>query len=297
MTLRHLRIFIEVCNQNSITKAAQKLHLAQPSVSMAIKEMELYYGAPLFDRISRRLYLTDTGKKLLEYARNIAYLFDESDRLLKNNANIGSLKIGSSITIGTWYMPKFVKIFKEKNPDIKIRVSIGSSDKIEESLLKNNIDFALIEATPHSENLVKKSFFNSSMSFICSNKHHFASREDVTLNELIKEDLLLRESGSGARQIVDSVFLTHDFICKPSWESTSTTALINAVAEGIGVSVLPYELIKPFKDSSALSLFRVKSIEFNRNFYFILHKNKIVTPAICSFMDICRKNIEDTPNT
>ena len=99
MTLRHLRIFVAVCTWGSVTKAAEKLHIAQPSVSLAIRELEEHYHLHLFDRISRKLYLTDDGQRFLTYATHITSLFDEMEKGMKQGNGIERISIGSSITI------------------------------------------------------------------------------------------------------------------------------------------------------------------------------------------------------
>ena len=131
MTLRHMKILVAVCAENSITKAAERLHIAQPAVSIAVKELEEYYGVKLFDRISRRLYLTDTGRTFLEYAAHIVALFDDMERSIRQWELSGKLRIGASITIGTHLMPRYVNAFYRNHPQSSIDVFIGSSDIIE----------------------------------------------------------------------------------------------------------------------------------------------------------------------
>ena len=131
MTLRHMKIFVTICRENSISKAARKLYISQPAVSNAVKDLEDYYGTPLFDRISKKLYLTQAGQTLYDYAIHISSLFDELESELKVSSSRGSLKIGASITIGTHIMPELVKNFKDQNPDTSVFVAIDSSDNIE----------------------------------------------------------------------------------------------------------------------------------------------------------------------
>ncbi|MEG0812951.1 MAG: LysR family transcriptional regulator [Clostridium sp.] len=293
MTLRHMRIFLEVCEQNSITKAADKLFLAQPAVSFAIKELENYYGVILFDRISRKLYITEHGMQLLDYARSIIHLFDEMELYLKNNANNGKIMVGSSITISTCYMAKFVKQFMLENPEIKVCVSVDSSNTLEEKVLKNELDIALIEGISCQENIISENFFSSQLSFVCNTNHPFAYQNNIDLSQLSKEPLLLREKGSGTRQLVDSVFLTNGIRSEPTWESTSTTALVSAVIENLGISVLPFELVRNLIASQRLAYFTVEGMVFERNFSFIMHKNKILTQQILKFIEICKNKINE----
>lgn len=292
MTLRHIKIFVEVCKHNSITKAAEALYLAQPSVSMAIKELECHYNSLFFDRISRKLYITDAGRIFLNYARTIVQMMEESERELQGEKNRSRIRIGASITIATCYMPQIVTIFKESNPDIKVNMFVNNSGNIEDAILRNEVDFAVVEGVPASDSLVKENFFRSSMKFICSSAHHFSLERKIEISSLLKENILLREKGSGARQIVDSVFFTKDIVLEPYWESSSTTALINATIANIGVSILPYELVKFSRGRGALRFFQVKSLSIARKFCLAYHKNKILTPPMRSFMDMCKKHFE-----
>lgn len=111
MTLRHMKIFVSVYQNNGITRASEELHLAQPSVSLAIRELEDYYGIRLFDRISRRLYVTEQGKMFYDYALHIVSLFDEMELGIRNWEHMGTLRIGSSITIGNFLLPGLIKKF------------------------------------------------------------------------------------------------------------------------------------------------------------------------------------------
>lgn len=124
MTLRHMRIFVAICTYNSITKAADNLFLAQPTVSLAIKEMEEYYGVSLFNRISHKLYLSETGRLFLSYATHIIELFDELDTKIKNWDTFGTLRIGASITAGTYLLPGLVSDFPKNHPQIKVQAAI-----------------------------------------------------------------------------------------------------------------------------------------------------------------------------
>lgn len=116
MTLRHLKIFVTVCETNSVTKAGEKLYIAQPSISLAISELESYYGIKLFDRIGKRLQITEAGKNFLQYAAHIVGLFEEMESKVRNFDTIGVLRVGASIAIGNFLLPKYVVEFKKKPP-------------------------------------------------------------------------------------------------------------------------------------------------------------------------------------
>ncbi len=288
MTLRHLKIFVAVCEYGSITHAAEHLFLAQPAVSVAISELEKYYGVPLFDRISRKLYITEAGKHLLEYALHITSLFQEMETEIKNADSLGSLRIGSSITIGTHFMPNFVRNFSSLFPEIKIKVIIQNSKQIENLVLQNDLDFALIEGVLHNKHLISETLMEDELALICGQNHPFAQQEKVPLQELQQQSFLLREPESGTRELFDSTLLTYGVSIEPEWESISTTAIIQAVIQGLGISALPYPLVKNYLQTQQLHRFYLKETDFKRKFFIIYHKNKYLTKSARSFLSICK---------
>lgn len=291
MTLRHLKIFVAVCDCNSITHAAEKLFLAQPAVSLAIRELEQYYGIQLFDRIARKLYITEAGKQFLEYALHITSLFQEMETGIKNWDSIGFMRIGSSITIGTHFMPGFVETFRSLYPEIKVQVTIHNSKQIENMVLNNEVDFALIEGVLHTEHLIAEELMEDELVLVCGMNHPLANQATISLEQLKEQSFLLREPESGARELFDSILLSHGVSVEPQWESVSTGAILLAVRKGLGLSAVPYYLVKDFLDTRQLHQLKLDSIDFKRQFHIIYHKNKYLTKSARSFIEICKSNV------
>lgn len=289
MTLRHMNIFVMVCKCNSITGAAKKLYLAQPAVSLAISEIEEYYGIKLFDRISKKLYITDVGKQFLSYAIKITSQFEEMENEIKNWESVSSLKIGSSITIGTYLMPEIVKNFNSNYPEVSVNVLINNSRTIENKILENELDFALIEGLIHSKNILIKPFFNDKLVLICSNNHIFTQKSSVILDDLKNQKFLLREKESGTREIIDSIMASYGFYITPTWESTSTQAIIQAVINGIGISILPYQLVKREMHEEKIKIIPIEKINFDRQFNIIYHKDKYLTKSAYNFLELLKE--------
>ncbi len=288
MTLRHIKIFVEVCRVNSITKAAEKMYVAQPAVSCAIKELEEYYGIKLFDRISKRLYLTEAGKNFLDYAMHIVTLFDEMENNLRDIDNCVKLCVGSSITIGTCFMPGYVRNFKEIYPQTQVYVTIDSSDVIEKKILQNELDFALIEGTVHQENIICETYMDDELVVICGSDHPFCNFKSVSASKFLSEKFLLREKGSGTRELIDNVLNSLGYSIMPIWESTSTLALVNAVISGLGISVLPNMLVQEAMSAGKTSTIQVDDMKFKRKFNIIYHKNKFLTASAKAFIEMCK---------
>lgn len=289
MTLRHLKIFLAVCEQSSITKAAEKLYISQPAVSNSIKELENYYEIKLFDRISKRLILTEAGKRVLEYATHIVSLFDEMESNVHDLNKMGKLNIGSSMTIGTKFMPEYVRRFKDIYPQTEIRVLIDSSDVIEKKIQRGELDFGLIESIVHLESILSETFMDDELAIICNPNHPFCNK-NIDIADFIKEPFLLREKGSGTRELFDDVMTSQGYSITPIWESTNTQALVNAATNGLGISVLPYILIKEELECNKIGTFTVNGLKFKRKFNIIYHKNKYLTSAAKAFIDMCKNS-------
>lgn len=287
MTLRHMKIFVAVCSECSITKAAQALHIAQPAVSIAVKDLEEYYGVKLFDRISRRIHLTDMGKRFLAYATHIVSLFGDLENNLRQWEFSAKLRVGASITVGTCLMPLYVQAFYERHPTANVEVFVGSSDMIENKILQNELDIALIEGIVHSDSILFDTYKKDRLSVVCSPNDPIYSTSSITIEQLLSRPLLLREIGSGTRELFDHVLTSLEYAYVPAWESTSTQALMNAARKGLGIAVIPYMLAQEKLKTGELVEVQVDGLRFERGFHMIYHKNKFLTGLAKEFMEIC----------
>lgn len=287
MTLRHMRIFVSVYQQNSITKAAEALHLAQPSVSLAISELERYYGIRLFDRISRRIYATEQGKQFYGYALHIVSLFDQMEQGIRNWESFGTLRAGASITIGNYLLPSIIAQFNQACPDIRVQVQIKNSFDIEQCILSNDIDLALMEGLPESEQIERIPFRNDRLCLIASSSHPLCRNKQIFIEDLLQYPILLREKGSAGREILDDFFTLHHILLTPRWESVSTQAIVAGVAQGLGISVLPYLMVEADLKEGRVVELPVEDMSLSRSFYIAYHKNKYLTSSAKTFIQLC----------
>lgn len=287
MTLRHMKIFAAVCDCKSATEAARQLGIAQPAVSLAVRELEEHYGVQLFDRISHRLYLTDEGKELLSYARRILSLFEEMGGDLKNWDSFGVVRVGSSITVGTCLTPDYVRRFRAAYPGVRVLVTVDNSAAIEKRILENRLDFAMIEGTVHSDRVAARRFQQDELVLVCGAKSKFAAKKELAPEELSFLPFLLREKGSGTRELFESTLLTHGITVEPEWESISTEAIISAVSCGLGVSVLPLRLVERGLAEKKLARIRIRGLSFHRCFSLITHRDKHLSKSARAFLKTC----------
>ena len=296
MTIRHMIIFRTVCeNGFNSTKAAEVLHMTQPAVSLAIKELEQYYGVHLFDRIGRRLQITDAGKHFLQYAIHISDLFSDMETGLRDWDSKGVLRIGASITIGSQFLPRYVKAFTEICPGLDVRVTVDQSERLEQKIMANELDCALIEGIAHDPNIVSEAYMEDHLSIICSRDKGWKQGQVVSIEDFQRQRFLLREIGSGTREVFDRVVEQAGIHITPVWEAMSTTALVNAVINGLGIAVLPHRMILPALRQGLVCTVKVEGLSFSRNFHIIYHKDKFLTASAKRFINLCRDFEIDYP--
>lgn len=296
MTIRHLKIFLSVCNNDyNTTKAAAELLMTQPAVSLAIKELEQYYGVILFDRIGRRLKITECGEKFREYSGHIITMFDEMEKGMKNWDSFGVIRVGASVTIGSQFLPNYVKAFYNRFPDTEVQAIVGPSEQLEQQILNNKLDFALIEGISHIPSFVCEEYMEDSLTVICPADGRFHQGQTLTVEEFRGQRFLLREHGSGTRETFDRTIEQAGFTVSPHWEAMSTTALVNAVINGLGITVVPYRMVLgPLKHGLVVSV-NVKGLDFKRKFHIVYHKEKFLTSTAKSFIELCRNYELDYP--
>ena len=296
MTLRHMEIFYALChNDYNTTKAAIALNMTQPAVSLAIKELEQYYGVRLFDRIGRRLQITDAGEHFLQYAIHITDLFSDMETGLRDWDSKGVLRIGSSITIGSQFMPSYVKTFSQICPELDVRVTVEQSERLIHKLLVNELDFALMEGIVHEDGIVSEPYMDDYLSVICGVDYGWTQDQVISIDEFQKQRFLLREKGSGTREVFDLAINQAGIHVSLVWEAMSTTALVNAVIKGLGIAVLPHRMILPALHQGLIRTVNVEGLTFSRNFYVVYHKDKFLTTSAKKFISMCKAYEKNYP--
>ena len=292
MTIRHLKIFICVCKHNNMTKAAEELFIAQPAVRNAIAEIEKNYNVKLFERINKRLFLTDEGKKLLIKAQEVISAFEDFEEQALNSSKKPLLKIGSSLTIGKQKLPWLLRKLKENFTDIDFQISINQTSVIESKILNGSLDFAFIQGRPSDPNINSKLVDCNTLIAVCGKKYDMP--DTVTLKELCKYDLLLREDESVSREFLDHIFALENIIVTPIMESISNQALISAAGQNLGVTIMPEALLTRQLANGGLRKITVLDYEFARNSYIIYHKDKTFTSVKKEIFDFSYKTYKTT---
>ena len=294
MTVRHLKVFVCVCKHGNMTKAAEELFIAQPAVSNTLAEIEKNYNVKLFERINKRLFLTDEGKTLLIKAQEAVSAFDEFEEQALNSSKKPLLKIGSSLTIGKQKLPWLLRKLKENFTDIDFQISINQTAIIESKISNGTLDFAFIQGKPSDPNIKSRLVDCSTLIAVCGNKYNMP--DTVTLKELCKYDLLLREDESVSREFLDHIFALENIVITPVMESISNQALISAAVQNLGVTIMPEALLTRQLNNGGLRKIAVSDYEFTRNSYLIYHKDKSFGTVKKEIFDFCYKNYKNNKN-
>lgn len=289
MTLRHLNIFVAVCDKMNMTKASKILFISQSAVSQAISELESHYEVRLFERLSKKLYLTRAGEKLLSYARYIIKLNTELENDMKTLYKNGSIRIGASVTVGAYVLPKLVSNFQKANPENDIKVYEENTEEIEKMLLYDKIDIALVEGETTNSDILNRPFMNDELILICGSNHRFAKLPYVEPHEIEKEKFIIREKGSGTRKTFEDKMTENQLRWQAAWVCNNTDTIKIAVAEGLGVSVISRHSVMNELASRILCEIPIKGIKFKRQFKLIYHKNKYLTETMKHFIALCTK--------
>lgn len=292
MTLRHLTIFRAVCQTESITLAAEHLNMTQPAVSLAVRELEDFYGVQLFERMNRRIYITEAGRTLLQYADTILSQYAESVQVLQEARHRGSCRFGVHVTFGETVLPSLLRRLAEQLPDITVRAFVTNTRENEEMLLRNELDFAVIDNVKGLEALRTVPLGKEEMAVVCRSDHR--SGNSITLEELAGERLLLREKGSGTRDSIDTVFGAAGLTVSAFLDSSSTYALLSCARDGLGVTILPRSLTAEALREGTLKELTVTDGAFFRRYYLAHHKNKYLTDSVRQVVqalrDCCRES-------
>lgn len=271
MTIRHLKIFICVCECGGITKAAESLHMVQPSVSTTISELEKYYNVSLFDRINQRLVLTPTGKDLLVKAKNALAGFDDFETAASFEGQNPYIRIGSSLTLGKTVLPRYIFQIKERLPSLKPSCFIDRTAAIEEKIKCGAIDFGIVEGIVRSPFLEITPIGGDRLIAVCSPSD---MKMSVCLAELIKYSLLLREIGSVPRELLSKNLAERHLSMKPFAESVSNETIVLLAKDGHGIVVLTEGIVKDAIKKGTLCKLTNSHAVLMRTHYIVTHKIK-----------------------
>lgn len=289
--LRELEIFCAVVEQQSFTRAAEKVHLAQASVSERIAKLEHSIGAELLHRSTRNVSPTAVGQRLYEGAKR---LLTERQCVADDLADLlgvrgGDLSIGASTIPGEYLLPKHLASFKSAHPDVRIRVQISGSEAIATKVASGELELGVISSGLDEPNLRATTIWRDELVVAVPSGHRWADRLTIRLEELHDEPIVLREPGSGTRRAIEKAistkyaegFKAHDITA----ELGSMTAVKEAVLSGLGVSIMSTRALRREIEVGVISTCRLDDVDLSRSINLVCHRSRSTSPAAARFTD------------
>ncbi|MDK3206620.1 LysR family transcriptional regulator [Clostridioides difficile] len=286
MTIRSLEIFVKVAECGKMSEVARNMYITQSSVSQAISEIEKEYGVKLFDRISKKLYLTEAGKKLLGYGRHLLAVNEEMNDCMKHCAKNIRIRVGATVTVGTCVISPIMLELYKVNPLIEPEVFVEDTRLIAKKLLNSEVDIAIVEGKIKHPDIVTKSIINDNLVLICSHKHEFYKRDSIKVSELSNQPLIMRELGSGTRAQLEKQLKELKIPMNIRWSCYNSEAILRAVVDNFGIAVISELLIEDYLKKHLLWACDIEGINLHRTFDIAYHRSKFFTENISAFFDI-----------
>jgi len=282
MTLRDLTIFTEVAKTLSMSESADNLGCAQPTVSQVIASIEREYGVRLFERLSRRLYLTDDGIYLASYAQSILALYDEVDANLGSYALPVVLRVGATITVGSSIMGELVSHFEKDHPLVSVEVYVDNTETIALMLAESRLDIALVEGVVLHHSLVTEEILADLLVLVAAKD--FPIAREVDLSDLEGLPFILREKGSGTRALFVELLEKRGVTIREKWICHSSDAILSAVRSAQGLTVISRRLVEQELVGGVLREVPIRGVSFGRMFSLVYHKDKFFVPPLEQFV-------------
>lgn len=289
-TLNQLQIFLKIAQTQSVTKAAEELHLTQPAVSIQLKNFQDQFDIPLTEVVGRKIYITDFGKEIAEAAENIinqVYAINYKTLAFKGQLT-GRLKI-SVVSTGKYVMPYFLTDFIKQHTGVELLMDVTNKNKVVESLENNEVDFALVSVLPAGLNIEKLDLLQNKLYLVGSDKSVF----DVgskTKELFEKLPLIFREKGSGTRQSMESFFERKNISVLKKMELTSNEAVKQALLAGLGYSIMPLIGIRNELHNKALQIIPIKGLPITTTWSLVWLKGKKHSPVSGAFLQYLKIN-------
>lgn len=267
-TLHQLKVFEATARHGSFTRAAEELYLTQPTVSIQVKQLTKAVGLPLFEQIGKRLYLTQAGQKLLETCQTI---FEGLDQFEMSIADIKGMKQGqlrlAVITTAKYFVPRLLGPFCHRFPGIDISLKVTNHQNIQERMAANEDDLYIISSPPEQPDLKIYPFLENPLVVIAPKDHPLVGKSNVSIQALNGEPFIMREPGSGTRHAVQKLFSKHKVDVKVRLELGSNEAIKQAIAGGLGISVLSLHTIISEGTRGEFAILDIEHFPIERHWY------------------------------
>lgn len=286
ISLRQLRIFEAVARNLSYTRAAEELYLSQPAVSMQVRQLEDEVGLPLFERLGKRIVLTEAGEEIHHCSLIIERSLLEMEELIESLKGVsrGRLHIAVASTVN-YFAPRLLAIFQQRYPGITLRLDVTNRETLIHLLESNAVDLVLMGQPPSDVELESEAFMDNPLVVIAPPSHPLASAKGISIGRLAEETFVMREEGSGTRQAMERFFSERGLTIRHGMQMTRNEALKQAVRSGLGLGVVSLHTIELELETKRLMMLDAEGFPDLRKWYLVSRRGKRLSPAAHAFRD------------
>lgn len=293
-TLNQLHIFLKVAQTQSVTKAAEELHLTQPAVSIQLRNLQNQFEVPLTEVIGRKIYITDFGREIAALADNILKQVRDIDyKMLAYKGQLAGRLQVSVVSTGKYVMPFFLTDFMRINPGVELSMDVTNKARVVESLRNNEVDFALVSILPEDLSIEKVDLLKNQLFLVGNSSVNISPGSDPS-EFFQRVPLIFREPGSGTRQTMMRFIEKSNITIGKKMELTSNEAVKQAVLAGLGLSIMPLIGIKKELASGDMKIIPVKGLPITTSWQLIWLSAKKHTPVAQAFLSFIENHKDDT---
>ncbi len=288
ITLKQLDVFSAVAREGSVTRASAWLNLTQSATSMALSDLETQLGAKLFDRVGRRLQLNELGARLLPLAQEtVARASEIEDIASGDQPGVGRLRIGASLSIGNYLMPQLIGDYMKTHPDAEISLDVGNTRHVIEAVKQFTCDIGFIEGFCHEPDIDLLPWIEDELVIFAGQDHALAQQDKVSADDLAQAHWILREPGSGTREVFDNAVAGKLPTLKVRLELSHTEAIRRAVEAGIGLGCASRLTLQESLDQGRVKVLATPFLNLRRSLFILRHRNKYQTRGMQQFLSTC----------
>lgn len=294
LNFHQLHIFHTVAERGSFSAAAQTLYMTQPAVTMQVQSLEEYFGTKLFMRSTKKIELTEAGKVLLPYAKKSIDLIRNADTVMSSFTKQlkGRLLLGASLTIGESILPRWLGPFGKEFPHIGISMKVMNTTHLIEEIENHQLNFAIIEAPISHVDMHIEAVMEDELILVVPSDHSLTKLQELKLEDVIKYPFVLREQGSGTRQVMEDKLIENGFDpmqLQIVMELGSTGAIKSAVEAGLGISFLSLSSVKHEVALGLIKTLPIVGVTFKRQFYSVYLKSSLLPISAVTFLNFLRE--------
>ena len=290
INLDRLRIFRAVAEARSFTRAAEVVHLTQPGISKHIKQMEEYYGIPLFDRLGKKVALTQAGEILSEATEEIMASAIAAEQRIEELKGLhgGKLVLGASFALGIYVLPGVLAAFRKRYPAVEVTVDISLSAKIMAKILANKLDLGLVSQEAHDPRLFAKQFMTDELIVVVPSNHRWANRKRIRPQELMRETFIVAARGAGVRAAVEERLKQKGIVLTNVIDFGNMEGVKRAVEAGLGISIQPQSVVQREISAGSLTGVSLAGLDDKLGRFYVCRRDKHLSNAAKAFLALLR---------